>query len=73
MAKKIDKTVTPGKFRINQQVYHNNRNSTIHGKLGTIVSIDANRKTGYPYEVRWRGDDWTYYHPESELSSDPLT
>lgn len=59
-----------GRFAVGQMVYLNDKSSTVHGKQGTVTEINLNGR-GYPYRVKFNSSTHVY-HPEHELSADPI-
>lgn len=63
------KLVYTGKFGVGQTVYLNDKSSLAHGRSGVVTEINLSGK-GYPYRANFGVTH--AYHPEGELSADPI-
>ena len=63
------KHIYTGKFEVGQTVYLNDPLSLAHGRSGVVTEINL-RGRGYPYRVNFGVTH--AYHPEGELSADPI-
>ena len=66
------KRVYTGKFKVGDRVYLNDKRSTMHGHLGTVLSVNKSLKAN-PYEMLIDGDEpYSFFYNETELSETPV-
>lgn len=67
MKKKAISTVTPGLYAVGDRVRPIHEGEYYEFGSGLIVSIDANRKRGNPYEIKFASAEIPLFYRENEI------